>query len=265
MTQNNRHPSSYVDGHGIKGALGAERAKSYTPSSYGGDEGGSAGGYGVGKSHGLGPDESAFGSAKMSAHGYGGATLSFEGGVRAGGVSEPETLPGQNPFPRKKGYDEHRGHGFAPEGTVHGLPGVEGLKTPKKRPGDPEEGPKRADGMDGAGGERSEDTPMTDGFACSHGCGNMKSRHGLARHTVAKHGYGKLGHALTSHGSDYSPKHKDSGPSGESSSGETRGETEGPAAMSAIRREYDAAQPSGRVASSYGTGDGGGSCGKVVR
>lgn len=251
MSKNNRHPDRYV--HGIKGPLGAERAKTYTPSSYSSDEGGAAGGYGVGPSHGL--SDSAFGGngARMGAHGYGGATVSFEGGARAGGVSEPETLPSQVPFQRKTGYDEH--HGFAAEGSVHGLPGVEGLKTPKNKPGDPAEGPKKADGMDGGGGEMSEDTPMTDGFACSHGCGNMKTRHGLARHTVSKHGYGKLGHALTSsHGSGFP-----------GNSNQTRGETEGPEELGAIRREYSSASPSPLPLSSYGAGDGGGSYGKVVR
>ncbi len=121
----------------------------------------------------------------MPSSSYGGAVIAFEGGDRGGAVSEPETMPAQYSFPRKIGFDEHRRP--PAEGTVHGMPGVEGIKTPSKPPGD--------HGMsDNAG---SSGTKMTDGYACSHGCGSMKSKHGLARHVHAKHGgFGGLGHAM---------------------------------------------------------------------
>lgn len=255
MSQNNRHPERYVNGmkgHSLLSNIGADRAASYEPSSYAGDKGGAAGGYGVG--HGM--DGGAGHAPVMVSHGYGGAALGFEGGVRAGGVSEMETLPSQGPYPKKTGFDEHRAHGYVAEGSLHGLPGVEGIKTPTQRPGD--------HGLDAMAKEEAE-PGSSDGFACSHGCGSMKSRHGLARHLHAKHGgFGALGHALTSHGSSYAPNHKDSGPSGESKTGgETRGETEGPRGMAAIRSEFEKAKPASSVHSSYDSGDGGGSCGKV--
>lgn len=219
MSKANRHPSNYEEGHGMKGIIGANRAKNYVPSSYDGDHGGSAGANGL--------------------HGYGGAPLHFEGGHRGGGVSEPETLPSQEVFLPKKGFDE-RAHGAA-EGNVHGLPGVEGIKPPTHRPGD--------HGMEGnEGSSGTEMTPgSTDGYACAHGCGSMKSKHGLARHYFAKHGgFGGLGHALGgSHGSSYKP--------GEEFKGET--ETEGKPQMKAIKKEFEAAKPSGKKGSSYEGGD----------
>ena len=244
----------------MKGIIGAERAKTFTASSYGdGDNGGSAGGYGV---HGMMDDDDAD-PPKMASAGYGGAAIAFEGGIRGGAVSEPETMPSQAVFPKKKGYDEHRSHGYSAEGTIHGLPGVEGIKPPTQAPGD--------HGMSDAAAGDTEMTGGGDGYGCPHGCGaSMKSAHGLARHVHSKHGgFGGLGHAFRGkHGSGYTPGHKDDGPTGESSVGEFRGETEGPKAMEAVAKEWSAAKseigkPAASVHSSYGSGDGGGSYGKM--
>lgn len=235
MTQNNRHPDSYVNGHGFKGIIGKRRAERDKPSSYGdGDRGGSAGAmmHGLGGGPALAPN-------MMGSHGYGGEPICFEGGVRGGGVSEHETMPAQYPFPRKVGYDEHRSRSgvMEMEGTIHGLPGVEGIKPViGLRPS----GHGAADDTMPS----STETKMSDGYGCPHGCGFMKSRHGLARHLHAKHGYGALGHALTGHGSSYKE--------GE----EFRGETEGPREMERIRDEYGSAKPI-RRSSSYLGGDAG--------
>jgi hypothetical protein len=176
----------------------------------------------------------------MPSHGYGGAVIAFEGGVRGGAISEPETMPAQYKFQAKTGYDEHRSARRDAAGTVHGLPGVEGIEVPHDKPGDPKEPLTNNHGEASDGG-----TNMTqgtgDGFACGHGaCGmRTKSAHGLARHVRSAHGFGALGKRMT-HGSNYDPGHKDDGPSGESTTGgEELGESEGPRGQERIRQEYE--------------------------
>lgn len=85
--------------------------------------------------HGFGgqtgdPPEPAVGPPGM----YTGSPLFREGGVRAGGVSEPETLPAMYSIPKSRGFDEHDN----PRTTrpVHGVPGVEGI--PRENGGDAE-------------------------------------------------------------------------------------------------------------------------------
>lgn len=206
----------------MKGIIGAGRAKTFTPSSYGGgDSGGSAGGYGV---HGTAGPAGPGMHGNMPSMGYGGAMISFEGGVRGGGVSELETRPSQEVFhPKRNGYDEHRSTGRG-HGTIHGKPGVEGME---------------------------ETSPHGASNACTH-CGfTAKSAHGLMRHGMSKHG------------SSYAKGHRDVGHAGESKVGETRGETEGPDAWEMNQHEWDAAkaiaaqhstEPSGS-SSDYSRGD----------
>lgn len=229
--------------HGMKGILGAMRGRTYTPSAYGsGDQGGSAGGYGVKTGHGAagggaggagGP-----GGAPMVSFGYAGAALGFEGGVRGGGVSPPETMPAQYPYPKKKGFDEHA----SADGSVHDVPGVEGMKF-------------------GA----SPDHGMSQGHAC-HACGlTTKSGHGLVQHMMARHGARAVAHRFGlsfgasqgeggvpsqfgTHGTSYTP------------GVEYKGETEGPEEWKKIESEFDSAKSQIHdVASSYATGDKGGS------
>jgi len=253
----------------MKGIIGAERASTYTQSSYeSGDQGGSAGGYGL---HGMkgqrkmGAEE--FEKSQMPSLAYGGVPIAFEGGHRGGAVSEPETLPSQAVFAKKTGYDEHRTHGAASEGTIHGLPGVEGIKPPTTPPGDHGMRSSNYSSPD----SDDEESEGNDGYGCPHGCGaKMRSSHGLARHVSAKHGgFRGLGHSLVGkHGSSYAPSHRDTGPAGESSGGEMRGETEGPRGMKAIAREWESAKEKAKnssedVSSTYGGGDGGGSYGKM--
>lgn len=244
--------------HGMKGIIGAMRARTYTPSDYGGgDKGGSAGGYGVG--HGAagagGP-----GAKPMVSFGYTGAALGFEGGVRGGGVSEPETLPAQYQYPAKKGYDEH--HSAA--GTVHEVAGVEGI-------------PSRRDGMDG--GDEGSDTEMSEGMSGSncHACGfAAKTGHGLVQHMMARHGARSVAHRMgmgggaptslgMSQGKAGVPSRLESHGTAYGSSKEFPGETEGPAEWQKIRSEYETA--AGKLGtsggSSYGSGDSGGSYGTM--
>jgi hypothetical protein len=152
----------------MKGIVGAERAKTYTPSAYGGgDRGGSAGGYGIG--HGaMGGGSGGAAGGFMPSFGYQGAALGIEGGVRAGGVSEPETMPGQYPYSKK--------------GTVHGVSGVEGINA-----------------------EPLGANAHPEGHGCGHGCGMFKTQHGLARHALAKHGFSGMKKAM-SHGDSYGGK-----------------------------------------------------------
>lgn len=222
--------------HGMKGLIGAERAKTYTPSAYaGGDRGGSAGGYGL--SHGA---AGAPGAKPMAvAPTYGGAPMHFEGGTRGGAVSEPETMPGAYEYGKKGGYDEHKASKRG--GGVHGVAGAEGM-------------PAHAHGDDGDGDDESRDGM---GARCGMaGCGfTAKTPHGLARHAIKKHKRMAIGHALMgrSHGM----------------SGQVRGETENSSDQAKIRAEYTKAK--GRImsnpsthaesCSSYGSGDRGGSHG----
>lgn len=205
----------------MKGIIGRERAKTYTPSAYGGgDEGGAAGGFGlphgldVGGYNGLGGEGSGEEPAPEPSYGYAGSPLCFEGGVRAGGVSEHETMPAQYPYSKKiGGYDEtspsRPGGRRMGGGTIHEKPGVEGMRmtSPMEAPAAPKE---------------------DHGYGCPHGCGmNTRSKHGLARHIKSRHGgFGGLGHALN-HGTSYKP--------GE----EFRGETEGPKEWEANEHEWD--------------------------
>lgn len=103
-------------------------------------------------------------------------TVLIEGGVRAGG--DFETLPSLFPYPRKEGYDEHR----YVDGTVHGVPGVEGISPDGAFLDEPVVGMATGPGEHGCG------------YA---GCGfRARSAHGLARHARALHGYGGLPKAL---------------------------------------------------------------------
>ena len=115
-------------------------------------------------------------SAKTSSYGdhhadpppppeYTGAPLRFEGGDRA--PHTPPTRPDQGTAPSRPGKKP---------GSVHGVPGVEGMHDVGEKP---EEGQKE-----------------NHGFSCPHGCGSMKTAHGLARHIRASHGFGALGHGL---------------------------------------------------------------------
>lgn len=251
--------------HPMKGIVGADRAKTYTPSGYsGGDRGGSAGGFGL--PHGLG---GAGGGGSMAggpiqgmpSFGYTGAPLGFEGGIRGGAVSAPETLPAQYPYPQKEGYDETSpsrpgGRGMA-GGTVHGVSGVEGLDDT------PEDATEGADGMVG--------------HSCPHhGCGRrMGTSHGLARHIMAAHGkFRGLGSALVKkHGMQAAPggvvsslgSHGTSYKVGQ----EFRGETEDAPEMRQVTNEYARAKSEIGSASneshmsSYARGDQNGSYGRM--
>lgn len=218
MSKFNRSPDRYIDGFNGKVAKGRQS----TPSSYEGDQGGAAGGAGL--PHGLGGGPS---MQPMLGHGYAGAPISFEGGVRGGGVSECETMPAQYPYPKKVGYDEHRSRTGGPMGAaggnVHGLPGVEGI--------DPVIGlPAPEHGMAG-----DDDGDEGDGYACPHGCGSMKSRHGLARHVHARHGFGGLGRALhptkKKHGTSYTEGQ------------EFRGESDDAGTQKKIKAEFLSREP----------------------
>jgi len=182
--------------HGMKGIIGAMRAESYEPSTYGaGDKGGAAGGYGL--PHGAAGSATGPGSKPMAvaASSYGGTPIMFEGGYRGGAVSEPETRPAQYPYPKKLGYDErssrHEG------GGVHGVSGVEGI--PRRAGGDG-----MAYGAMGAGGYADEDEAGEHemGAKCGMaGCAFVgKTTHGLARHAIKKHKRAEMGHALRAHG-----------------------------------------------------------------
>lgn len=261
----------------MKGILGAQRAKTFTPSGYGeGDRGGSAGGYGL--PHGTAGGGGAASSGGGVGHvpmAYGGVEHFFEGGVRGGG--DPETFPGQYKV-RKTGFDEHSG-GRSGGSPTHGVDGVEGLDVEDSPsgssggeglyetspmsdmgPGGPQTDRTGRDHKMGLGhregpddteeheaGETAEEEAYehrtgreVSGHRCgSKGCGfAARTPHGLARHALAKHGFKGLGHGLV-HGSGYMPGHKDAGPLGESSTGEFYGETEGPAEMSKITHEYE--------------------------
>jgi hypothetical protein len=182
----------------------------------------------------------------MVSYGYSGAPLAFEGGVRGGGVSEPETQPAQYPYPKKIGYDEHKSLA-----SVHGMPGVEGM------PGH--------DGMMGSADFGAGD----EGHGC-HGCGAMfKTPHGLARHALAKHGFSGMKHALGGggvpstlgvtggHGTSFTPGQ------------EFRGETDNAPQMEKIKAEFDHARelvdgaPNQDQISAYDRGDRGGSYGRM--
>ena len=249
-------------GHSMKGIIGRERAKTYVPSSYENkDKGGSAGGYGLPHGMGGGGDGGAMGGGPMVSIGYAGDTLGFEGGVRAGGVSEHETMPAQYPFP-KRGDKSSETRGT---GSVHGVDGVEGIEHGE---------------FDASEAGADERNAGSDGFACPHGCAmGFKTGHGVARHVHAKHGgFGGLGHAFKGgkdnwqNGKGTAPKPPVPQPTGVPSvlgvghgSGlnpdkEYRGETEGPAEMSQIRNEYAAAEreiPGVGSGSSYSRGDAG--------
>lgn len=211
--------------HGLKGLLGAMRAQGYRSSTYAdGDMSGQAGHLGMphgmadGESGGRMGDDKGEGLIPVSLGGKGWQ----EGGVRAGGVSEPETLPASYTQPKKRGYDEHR----RPATTVHGVAGVEGvtgdgsmdagsgMTTAPKRMG---MGATVGDMGHGAGGN------------CPHGCGyTMKSAHGMARHVKARHGgFGGLGHAF-----------RDKLGHGDVGGKDIIGETEGPAQWEAIRAQF---------------------------
>jgi len=277
--------------HGMKGIIGAMRAESYEPSTYGaGDKGGAAGGYGL--PHGAAGSATGPGSKPMAvaASSYGGTPIMFEGGYRGGAVSEPETRPAQYPYPKKLGYDErssrHEG------GGVHGVSGVEGI--PRRAGGDG-----MAYGAMGAGGYADEDEAGEHemGAKCGMaGCAFVgKTTHGLARHAIKKHKRAEMGHALRAHGmrpiSDAaherteSPaeereehrtgresKHMMTGRHGSAygTDREFPGETEGPTEWRANERLYARAKakiisnPSvvGPGSSSYAAGDVGGAYGR---
>jgi hypothetical protein len=227
--------------HGMKGIIGADRAKGYEGSSYAGDKGGAAGQ--VGLPHGAGPGRGGGEVIRPNSHGMS-ADIHFEGGIRGAAVSEPETLPGQYTV-RKRGFDEHR---FAVD-SVHGVAGVEGVHgegsmddggasmSPSEPP---DEDPNGGMGMAGKGKHGCK----TCGFAA-------KTAHGYARHVHAKHGYGKLGHGLTSHGDSMQGR-------------EFKGETEGPKEMAQVREEFSRARGKIEVTgSSYDRGDHAGSYGRM--
>jgi len=207
----------------MKGIIGAARARTYTPSSYGGgDSGGSAGGYGL--SHGEGGEAgTGFQSGIPSAFGGPGPNdgTFFEGGVRGGGVSALETMPSSIMSSKQNSYDEHRParRGMVPMG-VHGM-GME-AEGPPEMPGDEDDD----ESSETEGEEKAE-------HACGMaGCGFAgKSAHGLARHALARHKKGQLAHALggVRHGDAYKPPHQ------------VIGETDNAEDMAQIRAQYDKA------------------------
>ena len=240
--------------HGLKGILGAERAKTYNPSCYlSGDKGGAAGGYGI-VSHGEGGGGvgGGVGHSPILPGGYAGAETTFEGGVRGGGVSEHETLPAQYEYPKKRGYDEHTSR--APgAGTMHGVPGVEGLHRMGMISHGEDDGGDSGDSGGGDSGDSGEGLAGK-GHACPHGCGAFaKSSHGLARHIHSKHGGFKgLGKSLTRHGDSYDGK-------------QYRGETDELSKEHEISEEFSRAAEHKDVASTYTRGDCGGSYAKMSR
>lgn len=251
MSKNNRRPEM-APVHGLKGTLGANRARGYQPSGYGtGDAGGQAGHVGL-------PHGAAGGGGveviRPDSHGLS-SGVHFEGGVRGANVSEPETLPATYTV-RKKGFDEHR----FPATDVHGMDGVEGVHG---------EGSMDDGGNSTTMSAPPESSPGSMGMAGKggHGCKTCgftaKTAHGYARHIHAKHGYGKLGHGLTGHGMQMGPSGFGTTHGDSMQDQEFRGETEGPREMAQIRAEFEAAKPRKDFHSSYADGDRAGSYGKV--
>jgi len=273
--------------HSMIGKIGKKRQS--TSSSYeGGDQGGSAGGYGL--PHGMQMGPSGFGTAHgmgpqvglPSRHGMGGDSevprppiMPREGGIRGGGVSELETMPDHGVH-RKTGYDEHR-RARMPRG-VHGM--GEQLEN-------------HAMAVAGAGGAGPGAMPhamMSDELVAStkmgdesvhscgvHGCGfRGKSSHGLTQHMQRKHSMGSIRKSMHSMGSSGasgssggSPSSGagassggmgSSGASGSSSHGssyrrgeEFYGETESETEMRRVSRDYGQR----RRPASYTNGDSG--------
>ena len=109
---------------------------------------------------------------------YNGSPLYFEGGVRAPRTAE--TLPAAYPHRQKLGYNERRSS--RTDGTLHGVPGVEGI-----RAGYGNDGNSGATADSSAGGTSVEGDH---GYTCKHhGCG-MKhgSSAALAVHVAKSHG-----------------------------------------------------------------------------